>query len=174
MIFSFRKDDLPSASNPNRAERGRQNWLSNGRNTNSCQLILNQERGRKLFDAISGNSPFLSQIIEQEAEFALHLFKNGPEKTFADILQRLNAWRDQENYTNQIMPFLRRSKKQAALVIAVADIAGVWSIEKVMRRLSEFAEKAISLACCHILARQSQEGKIQLKYTHNPREALVI
>ena len=48
MIFSFRKDDLPSASNPNRAERGRQNWLSNGRNTNSCQLILNQERGKKL------------------------------------------------------------------------------------------------------------------------------
>ena len=171
MIFSFRKDDLPSASNPNRAERGRQNWLSNGRNTNSCQLILNQERGRKLFDAISGNSPFLSQIIEQEAEFALHLFKNGPEKTFADILLRLDAWRDQKNYTNEIMPFLRRSKKQAALVIAVADIAGVWSIEKVMRRLSEFAEKAISLACCHILARQSQEGKIQLKYTHNPERS---
>ena len=54
-----------------------------------------------------------------------------------------------------------------ALVIAVADIAGVWSIEKVMGRLSEFAEKAISLACCYILARQSQEGKIQIKHTHN-------
>ena len=88
MIFSFRKDDLPLASNRSRAEHGRQNWVLNGPNTNAYQLILNQERGRKLFDAISGNSPFLSQIIEQEAEFALYLFNNGPEKTFADIIRR--------------------------------------------------------------------------------------
>ena len=122
MLFSFDIESIPLPSSSKRAERVRQVWLSNASDRKSCQFILDQQHGSKLFDAISGNSPYLSRIIEQEADFALWLFQNGPEKTLNNIFERLDAWPDRDVVTHEFMAFLRKEKKKAALVIAVADI----------------------------------------------------
>jgi len=47
---------------------------------------------------------------------------------------------------NAVMSALRRAKREAAFTIALADIAGIWDLDRVTRSLTEFADHAIRAA----------------------------
>ena len=63
---------------------------------------------------------------------------------------------------------LRVAKRRAALLIAIADIAGLWPLERVTRRLSAFAEAALGRAVRHLLAAAARGGEIELADPDDP------
>jgi len=58
------------------------------------------------------------------------------------------------------MRLLRLHKAEAALLIAIADIGGVWEVMRVTRALTEVADTAISTAVRFLLAAAARAGKL--------------
>ena len=56
---------------------------------------------------------------------------------------------------------LRRAKAEAALLIALADIGGIWPVERVTRALTEFADAALGAAVRYLLRAAASAGKFK-------------
>ena len=59
------------------------------------------------------------------------------------------------------MRALRRAKAEAALLIALADIGGVWPVERVTRALTDFADAALGAAVRYLLRGAAAQGKLK-------------
>lgn len=112
----------------------------------------------ELIQATAGCSPFLKGLLEQERE-GLPAFFDDPDAAFAAVLTTLPDPQSPE------MPgALRKAKAQVALMTALADLAGVWSLEGVTNRLSQFADAALSVALQAALSREIRRGKIPITH----------
>src|SRR5262249_40772163 len=65
---------------------------------------------------------------------------------------------------------LRIAKQRVALVAAVAELAGVWSLEQQTNALSRFAEAAIGAALRHLLRAAARKEAIALPTAEQPEE----
>ncbi|HZL58517.1 MAG TPA: bifunctional [glutamine synthetase] adenylyltransferase/[glutamine synthetase]-adenylyl-L-tyrosine phosphorylase [Stellaceae bacterium] len=122
----------------------------------------------RLLAALFGNSPFLAQAAAAEPELLLHLWHDGHEATFAELLARLNHDLKPNLPREKLMAELRRLKRRAALLIAIADIAGIWTVERVTGALTAFAEGALRLATRHVLAAAAAQGELELADSVDP------
>ena len=69
-----------------------------------------------------------------------------------------------------MMRALRRGKAEAALLIALADIGGVWPVERVTRALTEFADAALGAAVRYLLRGAAAQGKLKPRDPAKPEE----
>lgn len=90
-------------------------------------------------------APFLKGLMRSRAGLLERLVAVGPDVALADILDRARADGD-------IMPRLRRARGDVALLVALADLAGLWPLERVTAALSDFADLAIDAAIAAALA----------------------
>ena len=63
---------------------------------------------------------------------------------------------------------LRRAKRVVALAVAVADIGGIWRLEKVTEALSALAEATLTLAVAHLLRSAHDAGELVLPDPAHP------
>jgi glutamate-ammonia-ligase adenylyltransferase len=97
---------------------------------------------RALLESTFGNSPYLSRLALRERAFLQDLVVRGPDAVLPEIeaaARRADAARDQAS----AMTILRRAKRQAALAIALADIAQLWTVDEVTAALTRFADAAV-------------------------------
>src|ERR1700749_886991 len=73
-----------------------------------------------------GNSPFLARLAIREREFLSQWLGQPPVAILAQIAANCRTAVDAPDIATA-MAILRRAKRQAALVIAFADIASAWS-----------------------------------------------
>ena len=106
--------------------------------------------GAALLAAIFGNSPFLTEGLLSDVEAVRALAQHGPDRTFAEILDGINDDLAAQP-TAGVMAALRRAKRRAAVVIALADIADIWPLERVTESLSALAEAALEVAATHAI-----------------------
>jgi glutamate-ammonia-ligase adenylyltransferase len=66
------------------------------------------------------------------------------------------------------MKELRIAKRRAALAIAMADIEGVWEVEKVTAELTRFADASVQGALRFLLAEAASGGQARVR--ENVRE----
>ncbi len=97
---------------------------------------------RALIEAASGNSPYLARLLVRDHKVLLLLFATGPERVVENAKARALAVAGAADI-NAAMTALRIAKREAALAIALADIAGVWEVEAVTRALTEFADASL-------------------------------
>jgi glutamate-ammonia-ligase adenylyltransferase len=112
-----------------------------------------------LLDAVFGNSPFLGRLAQGETGALGEYFAAGPETVVnaAVLLAHATAHAASEV---QAMKELRTAKRRAALAIAMADIAGVWEMEKVTAELTRFADACVQGALRFLLAAEAaRSGK---------------
>jgi [glutamine synthetase] adenylyltransferase / [glutamine synthetase]-adenylyl-L-tyrosine phosphorylase len=117
--------------------------------------------GRALLAALFGNSPFLTQCCLAEPGFVHELVEAGPDAAFARIKAALGGRELWAREQAALMAELRRLRRRAALLIAAADVANLWPLEKVTRSLSEIAEGALEAAVRHLLAAAVAGGEIE-------------
>ncbi|MBV8738145.1 MAG: bifunctional [glutamine synthetase] adenylyltransferase/[glutamine synthetase]-adenylyl-L-tyrosine phosphorylase, partial [Alphaproteobacteria bacterium] len=77
---------------------------------------------------------------------------------------------DRNEDTSSLMQRLRIAKRRIALVAAVAELAGVWSLEQQMEGLSRFAEAAIGAASRHLLHRAAGKNLMALADPADPEQ----
>jgi glutamate-ammonia-ligase adenylyltransferase len=167
---------LPEPAEPARVALGAEQWeeaLSglDPETAGDGRAFQHSEPGRRLFAALFGNSPFLAQCCLRDPAFVVQLLRHGPDATFTQLLQPLNddSGADREiGGEAELMRRLRVAKRRAALVVAVADIAGAWPLERVTQALSAIAEAALGAAVRHLLREAHRAGHIELAFPDEP------
>ncbi len=124
--------------------------------------------GNQLLASLFGNSPFLTQCCLGEPRLLMRLLQDGPDATFAELDERLNRHLAAGEDRPMLMRALRVAKRQAALLIAIADIAGWWPLERVTGALSAFAEAALGAVVRHLLAAAASAGEVVLADAVDP------
>ena len=178
--FADSIESIPAPHDPSAVETARADWLAaaEGDAVTWCgehvaelaPAILKHASTGPLLDAIFGNSPFLSMAAIREPGFICELLLHGPDETFSRILSGILEKSKESLNDNEIGRHLRIAKRQVALTIALADIAGLWPLEKVTGSLSDFAGEALDLACAHLLRQSAGQGAFELTNPENPLE----
>lgn len=111
----------------------------------------------ELSELVSGTascSPYLKDLCIRHSDWLIEFFER-PEATFDALLI------GREKIDPSDGPrVLRTAKAQVALAVALADLAGIWSLEDVTRRLSRFADLAIDLSLRGALLAELRRGKL--------------
>ncbi len=130
--FAFLTAALPQPFDRARAERTFERLAVEGyRPEGAAQALL---------ESAFGNSPFLCRLALRERATLEHLFARGPRTVLGEALTL--AASDAKTEAD-IMASLRQAKRRAALTIALADIAGTWSLEEVTAALTQLADAAV-------------------------------
>ena len=123
----------------------------------------------RLFSSVFANSPYLSHSLISDPDFARLVVEAGPDAAYrAAYGEAADREGFAEKATADIMLRLRRAKRRAALAIALADIAGVWALEKVTGALSELAKAALGSAVRHLLRGLHEAGELALPDPDEP------
>ncbi len=162
MLNELDIDRLPPPADAERASIGRDRWRALSNEINGVDAVSDNPTGAALLDAIFGNSPYLTNLLLREAPFALQLFEEGPDTALSATITGLEAELGEERSVERLMSGLRRGKSKIALLIAIADIAGLWPLESVTHSLSDYADLALNLALRHLLRRLADDGVIAL------------
>ncbi|WP_108482210.1 bifunctional [glutamate--ammonia ligase]-adenylyl-L-tyrosine phosphorylase/[glutamate--ammonia-ligase] adenylyltransferase [Oceaniglobus ichthyenteri] len=108
-----------------------------------------------LLHGTAGCSPYLRGLITREAEWLRAALSVDPETAFDDLLDWVRALADGDLKTG-----LRQGKRRAALLIALADLGGVWPLDDVTDALSRFADLATDRALRACIGAQHARGKL--------------
>jgi [glutamine synthetase] adenylyltransferase / [glutamine synthetase]-adenylyl-L-tyrosine phosphorylase len=120
-----------------------------------------QPESTAMLRALGGNSSFLADLAVREAEALAGLADAGPDTVLAQAMARLRAVPPSAPHAI-VSIALRRTKRIVALVTAVADIGGMWPLERVTAALSDFAEAALDLAVAHLLRTAHEAEELRL------------
>lgn len=116
----------------------------------------------RLLEACFGNSPFLTDALLREPVFSLDLLRDGPDLVLAGLLDEVKALGEPEVPRDRLSAGLRRAKRRAALAIALADIGGLWELERLTGALSELADAALDAALAWLLRQRIERGDLEL------------
>src|SRR5208282_5664827 len=111
---------------------------------------------------------FLSGVVVKEPAFLTRLVEEGADCLFAEITSAIEMPADGGEGTAALMRRLRIAKRQVALVAAVAELVGAWSLEQQTGALSRFAEGALGAALRHLLRQAANRGSIGLQSMDEP------
>lgn len=115
-------------------------------------------------------SPFLKRLSAREDEFFKTVQTNGYDKTFAALMKTafsaLYLTADAETAAVE----LRKLKRKAALLIAMADLSGAWNLNKITESLSVLAEASLRIAVSALLREAAAKGDWTISNPQNPEE----
>ncbi len=132
-----------------------------------AEFVPDDDRQRRLVSAIAGASPFLRLLMLRDGAYAARVFRETPEILLEEILTGLRRDRHEASQS-EFMRLLRIARVRAALVIAVADIAGRWTVEEVTAALTRFADAALNAALDWLLLEGERQGKAVLRDRSEP------
>ncbi|SFP09943.1 glutamine-synthetase adenylyltransferase [Tranquillimonas alkanivorans] len=108
-----------------------------------------------LLRGTAGCAPYLKTLIEREAEWLAEALAGEPEDALAGVMDTAAGLEDKA-----VPEGLRTAKRRVALLAALADLGGVWTLEEVTGALARFADLAVNKALATALAEQVGRGKI--------------
>ena len=124
-----------------------------------------------LLQSLAESSPYLWELASGDPARLLRLLTADPDSHLAALLAdtgRAVAATDDEA---QAMRWLRRMKAEAALLIALADIGGVWPVMRATRALTDLADTAVDAAVRFALAEAARDGRLAPKTKRARRTA---
>ncbi len=175
-LFDFDPRDLPGCFSETSAQVGWERFFDAAEGHKNIQSFVAKLRedpaGRKLARAIFGNSPFLSACWLIDLPFTCALLEHGPDVLAQQSLSAIETMARAQNMPDTLADLqrhLRIHKRRIALTTAIADITGVWDLNRITQTLSDFAAAAVSAAAAYQLLHLHKNGKIELKYPDDPQ-----
>ena len=165
-VQSQRYVPLPASSSL--AAMGLERWLEAAAESpvpgtgDRARLLAADSQTRRLLDGIFGNSPFLAQSAAAEPEILCDILDRGPDGMVGCVLEALRARTGLPAEDAALMRALRIAKRRVALAVAIADIAGAWTLAQVVETLSDFADAALSVACAFLVRQAAANGAFTL------------
>ena len=113
-----------------------------------------------LIESLADGSPYLFDLVRADAERLLRLLDAVPETHLPALLSRTDAAVAAADDEAEVMRLLRQMKSEAALMIALCDLGGVWPVMQTTHALTDVADTAVAAAVRFLLAQVARDGKI--------------
>ncbi|MCB8820031.1 bifunctional [glutamine synthetase] adenylyltransferase/[glutamine synthetase]-adenylyl-L-tyrosine phosphorylase [Microvirga rosea] len=140
----------------------------------SLTAHLNEGLLRDLLLSLSDHSPFLWQLVRNDPVRLVALVGQAPEETHRAIVDdQANLFRrfkNDELARDDVVSLFRRNRNTHALLVALADIGGVWNVEEVTGALSEFADASVRGGVNLVLTEMAGLNRITLVDANSPGE----
>ncbi|NBJ11530.1 bifunctional [glutamine synthetase] adenylyltransferase/[glutamine synthetase]-adenylyl-L-tyrosine phosphorylase [Microvirga sp. SYSU G3D207] len=129
---------------------------------------------RDLLLGLADHSPFLWQLIVNNPARLARLAFAAPEETHrAIVASQLNLFRELRSGAitrEDAVSAFRQNRNAHALLVAMADIGGIWSTEEVTQALSDFADASVAGGVNLVLTETADLGRIRLADPDAPGE----
>jgi glutamate-ammonia-ligase adenylyltransferase len=125
---------------------------------------------RAMLMAIGGNAPFLADLAIRDSAMLRAALRDGPDAVVAGVMAGLAAI-PPTLARAQLASRLRAAKRAVSLLVALADIGGLWPLDKVTQALADLAEAGLSLSVAHLLRAAHDSGELTLPDRANPAHA---
>lgn len=113
----------------------------------------------------AGCSPYLAGLIGREGEW-LKRAVTDPEAAFDEILAGLGRLE-----LSEMAQGFRQAKRRAALLLALADLGGVWSLEEVTGRLTALADAVCDHGLKALVGAEIARGKLPMLTSEDAQTA---
>ena len=165
--------DGPCVSAPDKAERRLKDWLSDLAPAQAVaidDLLARFPRVRTIFSGIAEASPYLFDLVSADSARALRLLECEPELHLAQLIENTRSEVAAASSEADVMHRLRRTKSEAALLIALCDIGGVWSVMQVTEALTDLAVTSVQSALRFLLQQEAMRGRMTPLNPDRPEE----
>ena len=126
----------------------------------ALEAELERSRARDVLLGLADHSPYLWALVREDPGRLVRLLQRPPSESLDALVLALAGRRD-ENEAD-LMRALRRAKRESALLVALADIGGVWDIVEATEALTRFADAAVRAAIDFLLRSHARAGLLAL------------
>ena len=153
-------DRAPALHRPALAEERLAVWRAGLAPQHALCTEVDRPRVSALLAALADHSPYLWRLATKDPDRLLRLLVAPPDVALAQCLDRLQAEIDAVDAAAAAMPILRSAKAEVALLVAMADLGGVWDLDHVVEALTRFADRVVSAALAALLRDAGKAGKL--------------
>ncbi len=121
--------------------------------------LLQVPHVHRLIAGIDAGSPYLTGLIRRDPARLCRLLKCVPEEHIETLLAQLAGHARSASDLKALMAALRNFKSEAALLIALADLGGVWPIMTVTTALTRIADAAVSETVSFLFRQAQAKGQ---------------
>jgi glutamate-ammonia-ligase adenylyltransferase len=164
--------DGPHVSAPDKAEQVWAGWLAELGQGQSGELaaLFEYPKARSILLGIIEHSPYLFDLIRSDAARLIRLLNGEPETQLASLIETTSGEVFAAASEADAMRLLRRMKSEAALLIALCDIGGVWPVMQVTAALTDLAVASVQAALRYVLRQETVRGRLAPTHPERPEE----
>ena len=162
-VLAARFVDGPHISAIDQAKRRLKEWLADlvpEQAGEVDRLLQRLPTARTILLGLAEASPYLFDLVCTDAARAMRLLLCEPERHLAQLIEKTGRDVLAAQSEAEVMQLLRRAKSEAALLIALCDIGGVWPVMQVTAALTEFAVASVQAALRFVLREEANRHKI--------------
>jgi glutamate-ammonia-ligase adenylyltransferase len=155
--------DGPHVSAPDKAEQRLADWLTDLPPEPAAaidDIFTRFPLARTCLLGIAESSPYLFDLVRADAVRLVRLLESDPEAYLPQLIEKTCLGVVAAAGEADVMPLLRRMKSEAALLIALCDIGGVWPVMRVTAALTDLAVASVQSALRHVLRKEAERGRI--------------
>jgi [glutamine synthetase] adenylyltransferase / [glutamine synthetase]-adenylyl-L-tyrosine phosphorylase len=165
--------DGPHVCAPDQAEQRLRDWLSDlapGQAAAIDGLLVRFPRAQTILLGIAEASPYLFDLVRADSARMIRLLECEPEPYLAQLIEKTSREVLAAPSEADVMQRLRRAKSEAALLIALCDIGGVWPVMRVTAALTDLAVTSVQSALRFLLQQEAERGKISPPNPDRPED----
>jgi glutamate-ammonia-ligase adenylyltransferase len=158
---------------PDQARRRLDAWLSDLTPEQANAIRGRAERyphAGAILEGIAEASPYLFELIRADAARLIRLLECEPEIHLAELIKRTSRAVSAAADEAEAMHLLRRMKSEAALLIALCDIGGVWPVMQLTAAVTDLAVAAVRAALRYLLRQETARGRLQPADPNRPEQ----
>jgi glutamate-ammonia-ligase adenylyltransferase len=155
--------DGPHAFAPDQARQRLTGWLADLEPAQASAItrIAGQfPTVRAILEGIAEGSAYLFDLMRADPARLLRLLDCDPDSHLAALIEQTSLAVATAVDEAQVMQLLRRMKSEAALLIALCDIGGVWPVLRVTAGLTDLAVASVQSALRYLLRQEAARGRL--------------
>ena len=163
----------PYLSAQDAAEQRLSDWLSDlatGQAREFENLFVQFPHAKRIFTGIAESSLYLFDLVRADPDRALRVLQSQPDRHLIELIADVRQGVQTASSEALAMQLLRRAKAEAALLIALCDIGGVWPVMQVTAALTDLAVASVQSASRFLLRQEATRGRIVPPNPDHPEE----
>jgi glutamate-ammonia-ligase adenylyltransferase len=165
--------DGPRLSAPDIAGQRLADWLTDLAPAPAAALdglLARFPRARAILLGIADASPYLFDLVRADADRAIRLLECDAERHLTGLIEVTGVEISAASSESEVMRLLRRMKSEAALLIALCDIGGVWPVMRVTAALTDLAVAAVQASLRFVLRQEAARGRLSPRNPDAPED----
>jgi [glutamine synthetase] adenylyltransferase / [glutamine synthetase]-adenylyl-L-tyrosine phosphorylase len=162
----------PHVSASSNAEQVLEDWLSELEPEQSAALdeLLEHPFAKTILLGIAEFSPYLFDLVRTDAARLIRVLACDPESHLSSLIEKTTRDVFAAAGESDVMHLLRRMKAEAALLIALCDIGGVWPVMRVTAALTDLAVASVQAGLRFLLRQEVTRGRMNAVNHDHPEE----